>query len=104
MYNFENINIVAKRFVESSKKNTINLNELDDYWFCVLIYTLETCRFNITGLTDKSFLRYFLATHDDNVNLSLQIINNLPYTKQEFIDKVNFLIEKHLYINKTKKQ
>jgi len=86
MDEFKNIKEMAKAYKDSSFANSKELQKLDELGFICLIYSLYTGKFEITGFSDKSFLRYFLTSGtSESKNLPLNITNNLPYSKSEFI-------------------
>lgn len=86
MDEFKNIKEMAKAYKDSSFANSKELQKLDELGFICLIYSLYTGKFEITGFSDKSFLRYFLTSGtSESKNLPLNIANNLPYSKSEFI-------------------
>lgn len=86
MKDFKDINLMIKRYKDSSNTNNNALAMLTEVEFMAFIYSLATGQFDITGFTTKSFIRYFLVMGDNtDANLALDIINNLPYTKDDFI-------------------
>ena len=86
MDDFRNIQEMAKTYKNSSFADSKKLLKLDKLGFICLIYSLYTGKFEITGFSDKSFLRYFLTSGtSESKNLPLNIANNLPYSKSEFI-------------------
>jgi len=87
MTDFNDIEEMTKRFKNNPLLKDLELNKLDDIDFKALIYGLYTCQCEIVGFSTKSFLRYFLTSgQSENTNLPLNIMNNLKYTKKDFIE------------------
>lgn len=86
MRQFKDINEMARRYNSSKNSQNMELYSLNDFQFICLIYTLDTGQFEITGFTDVGYLRYFLTSGEtEKENWALDIANNLPYTKEDFI-------------------
>jgi hypothetical protein len=84
---WKDINKMAKRFLSKKNPDIEKLKSLDEMDFVALIYALYTCQYEITGISNKAFLRYFMTSgQSEETNLPLRIINNLPYTKEDFIN------------------
>ena len=91
LYNeWKDINKMAKKFLNVKNPDIEKLKSLDEMDFVALIYSLYTGQYEITGISNKGFLRYFMASGtSEEKNLPLKMINNLPYTKEDFIKIVN---------------
>ncbi len=84
---WKNINTMVDRFLKKENPDIEKLKTLDEMDFVALIYSLYTGQYEITGISNKGFLRHFMTGGtDENTNIPLKIINNLPYSKKDFIN------------------
>ena len=86
---WKDINKMVNRFLNVKKPDIEKLKSLDEMDFIALIYSLYTGQYEITGISNKGFLRYFMTsgTNEDS-NIPLRILNNIPYTKNDFIKQI----------------
>ena len=86
MKEFKDINKMIKAYKETIHRDDVKLNSLCPIDFMALIYALDTGQYELTGFSNKGFLRYFMtAGFDETTNWALDIMNNLPYSKDNFI-------------------
>jgi len=75
--------IYQLNIVESNK----TLESLDMVDFHAFIYNLHTGKFPSITFSNKSFLRYFMTSRTHNT--PLDIANNLPYNREDFVKLLN---------------
>jgi len=86
MKEFKDINKIIKAYKEAIHRDDVKLNSLCLIDFMALIYALDTGQYELTGFSNKGFLRYSMTSGVyDSTNWALDIINNLPYSKDDFI-------------------
>jgi hypothetical protein len=89
MREFKNINKMVDYYKKSTNQNNMELNGLDLISFSAFIYSLDTGKFSLTGFSEKSFLTYFMTSgKTDEENWAMDIVNNLPYSRDDFIDLI----------------
>ena len=89
MREFKNINKMVDCYKKSTNQNNMELNGLDFISFSAFIYSLDTGQFSLTGFSEKSFLTYFITSgKTDKENWAMDIVNNLPYSRDDFIDLI----------------
>ena len=71
---------LKNRFVTHSNKH-IDLNALDEFGFKSLLWALDTGRFELTGNSEKDFIRWIYT----GTERAFDILNS-PITKQQFIE------------------
>jgi len=76
-------------YKKSANQNNMELYGLNTIGFAAFIYSLDTGRFSLTGFSEKSFLTYFMTSgKTDKENWAMDIVNNLPYSRDNFIDLI----------------
>lgn len=97
---WKDIDKMAERFLKAKNPDFEKLKSLDEMDFVVLIYSLYTGKYEITGINNKGFLRYFMTSGtSEEKNIPLRIVNNLPYTKEDFIRVINSSMDKSVNEN-----
>jgi len=86
---WKDINEMVNRFLKVENPDIEKLKSLDEMDFVALIYSLYSGQYELTGISNKGFLRYFMTSgRNEDTNIPLKILNNLPYTKNDFIKQI----------------
>lgn len=76
---------LADRYNYHPYRDDNKMKALDIPDFAALLWTLNNCSFDVTGFSNKGFLRYLL-TGD---KLALYIINNIDKLKLNFLKLIS---------------
>lgn len=87
---FNDIELMVGRYRHSYLRNDKRLELMDEVDFKAFVYSLFTGRFEVLGFINRSFLGLFISDDGSKSNeLVLNIINNLSYSKEDFIKTLN---------------
>lgn len=90
MREFKDIHEIVRRFTSSSLSNGVDVSAMSEFQFIALIYALDTGGFDITGASERRYVTYLKTSgQTEDTNWALDIANNLPYSKDEFITLLN---------------
>jgi len=84
MKNYLQINKMVKLYKNSPSRDDSIVRGLSRISFYSFIYQLYIGNFDDWGFSEKSFLRYFM-TSEDKENIPCHIMNDVEYTKKDFI-------------------